>query len=85
MLKTLFKSVTASAFMLIAFSTAVMAETFVFTAIPDQDETKLKARFTKIASYLSKELGVDVKYIRRLVRRPRPPFGEGFTGDCPGV
>jgi len=63
MLKTLFKSVTASAFMLIAFSTAVMAETFVFTAIPDQDETKLKARFTKIASYLSKELGVDVKYI----------------------
>jgi len=63
MLKTLFKSVTASAFMLIAFSTAVMAETFVFTAIPDQDETKLKARFTKIATYLSKELGVDVKYI----------------------
>jgi len=63
MLKTLFKSITASAFMLIVFSTAVMAETFVFTAIPDQDETKLKARFTKIATYLSKELGVDVKYI----------------------
>ncbi len=63
MLKILFKSITASAFMLIVFSTAVMAETFVFTAIPDQDETKLKARFTKIATYLSKELGVDVKYI----------------------
>ena len=63
MLKTLFKSITASAFMLMVFSTAVMAETFVFTAIPDQDETKLKARFTKIATYLSKELGVDVKYI----------------------
>ncbi len=63
MLKTLFKSVSASAFMLIVFSTAVMAETFVFTAIPDQDETKLKARFTKIATYLSKELGTDVKYI----------------------
>jgi len=63
MLKILFKSITASAFMLIVFSTAVMADTFVFTAIPDQDETKLKARFTKIATYLSKELGVDVKYI----------------------
>jgi phosphonate transport system substrate-binding protein len=63
MLKTFFKSVSASAFMLIVFSTAVMAETFVFTAIPDQDETKLKARFTKIATYLSKELGIDVKYI----------------------
>jgi len=63
MLKILFKSITASAFMLMVFSTAVMAETFVFTAIPDQDETKLKARFTKIATYLSKELGVDVKYI----------------------
>ena len=39
------------------------AETFVFTAIPDQDETRLKARFSKIADYLEAKLGVDVRYI----------------------
>ena len=39
------------------------AETFVFTAIPDEDESRLRARFDKVATYLSKKLGVDVKYI----------------------
>ncbi len=39
------------------------AETFVFTAIPDQDESRLRARFDKVATYLSKQLGVDVKYV----------------------
>lgn len=39
------------------------AEAFVFTAIPDQDESKLRERFGKVAAYLSKELGVEVKYI----------------------
>lgn len=63
MLKSLIKSVSASAFMLIVFSTAVMAETFVFTAIPDEDESKLRSRFDKVAVYLSKQLGVDVKYV----------------------
>ena len=43
-------------------ATAV-AETFVFTAIPDEDESRLQERFGKVAEYLSKELGVDVKYI----------------------
>jgi len=42
---------------------AVAADSFVFTAIPDQDESRLKTRFNKIAGYLSKKLGVDVKYI----------------------
>jgi len=42
---------------------ASAAETFVFTAIPDQDETRLRARFDKVATYLSGELGVDVKYV----------------------
>ncbi|MYM63334.1 putative selenate ABC transporter substrate-binding protein [Pseudomaricurvus sp. HS19] len=42
---------------------AVQAETFVFTAIPDQDETQLQERFGKVADYLSKELGVEVRYI----------------------
>ncbi len=36
---------------------------FVFTAIPDQDETKLQERFGKVAAYLEKQLGVNVKYI----------------------
>lgn len=41
----------------------VYAKDFVFTAIPDQDETKLQQRFGKVASYLSEQLGVRVKYI----------------------
>ncbi len=39
------------------------AETFVFTAIPDQDESHLEQRFGKVAVYLGEQLGVDVKYI----------------------
>lgn len=46
-----------------AFATQVFAETFVFTAIPDQDETKLLARFSKVESYLAQTLGIDVRYI----------------------
>jgi phosphonate transport system substrate-binding protein len=49
---------------LTVFMTAMAwAETFVFTAIPDQDETKLQERFQKVADYLSKELGIDVRYV----------------------
>ena len=36
---------------------------FVFTAIPDQDESKLRKRFGKVATYLSKELGLKVEYV----------------------
>jgi phosphonate transport system substrate-binding protein len=39
------------------------APTFVFTAIPDQDETQLKQRFQKVADYLQQELQVDVRFI----------------------
>ena len=39
------------------------AETFVFTAIPDQDESKLRTRFGKVERYLAENLGVEVKYI----------------------
>ena len=45
------------------FATLVHAQTFTFTAIPDQDETRLMERFGKVAEYLSKTLGVEVKYI----------------------
>ncbi|WP_237477453.1 putative selenate ABC transporter substrate-binding protein [Lichenibacterium dinghuense] len=37
--------------------------TFVFTAIPDQDETRLAERFGKVASYLQEKLGVPVRYV----------------------
>ncbi|WP_432695723.1 putative selenate ABC transporter substrate-binding protein [Marinobacterium sp. YM272] len=39
------------------------ADTFVFTAIPDADESRLQERFGKVADYLSEQLDVDVKYI----------------------
>ena len=52
-----------SLILVIQFSTTAQSEPFVFTAIPDQDESKLIQRFNKVAKYLSKELGVEVKYI----------------------
>lgn len=36
---------------------------FVFTAIPDQDETRLVERFSRFAKYLEGKLGVPVKYV----------------------
>src|SRR3954471_5374527 len=36
---------------------------FVFTAIPDQDESRLIERFTKVAEQLQAKLGVPAKYI----------------------
>jgi phosphonate transport system substrate-binding protein len=36
---------------------------FVFTAIPDQDETRLVERFTRVADYLQGKLGVTVRYL----------------------
>ncbi len=42
---------------------AAGAETLVFTAIPDQDETRLRERFQRVADYLAAELGTDVRYV----------------------
>ncbi|MBY0397155.1 MAG: PhnD/SsuA/transferrin family substrate-binding protein, partial [Thermoleophilia bacterium] len=36
---------------------------FVFTGIPDQDESRLVERFGKVAIYLEGKLGVPVTYI----------------------
>ena len=47
----------------IPLSTAKASDAFVFTAIPDEDESRLRQRFNKVASYLEKKLGVSVKYI----------------------
>lgn len=55
--------------LLIAFTVAMLttsmaaAETFVFTAIPDQDEARLMERFSKVADYLTDQLGVETKYV----------------------
>lgn len=38
-------------------------KTLVFSAIPDQDESSLKARFGKVADYLSETLEIPVKYV----------------------
>ena len=42
---------------------SIASEKFVFTAIPDQDETQLRKRFGKVAKYLSKSLNLQVEYV----------------------
>ncbi|MBT1445715.1 putative selenate ABC transporter substrate-binding protein [Shewanella sp. JM162201] len=49
--------------MMIGISAGAHAATFTFTAIPDEDETKLRSRFDKVADYLETKLGVDVQYV----------------------
>lgn len=39
------------------------APALAFTAIPDQDETRLVERFGRVASYLQAQLGVPVTYV----------------------
>ncbi len=36
---------------------------FTFTAIPDQDESRLVSRFGKVADYLEQRLNTEVKYV----------------------
>ncbi len=53
-------------FWIIALSALAMsasAQTFVFTAIPDEDETRLQERFQAVADYLEQELEVDVRFV----------------------
>ncbi|MEI4472672.1 putative selenate ABC transporter substrate-binding protein [Frigidibacter sp. MR17.24] len=49
--------------LLLALSTPAAADALYFSAIPDDDETRLIARFSKVADYLSAQLGVEVKYV----------------------
>jgi phosphonate transport system substrate-binding protein len=44
-------------------SSLARAQTFYFTAIPDQDATQLQQRFGAVADYLTQTLGIDVRYI----------------------
>lgn len=48
---------------LVLAAPAAGAQTFVFTAIPDQDESRLQERFGAVADYLEAELGVNVRYV----------------------
>ncbi len=59
----MFKKFLAIATVYTALSATAFADTFVFTAIPDEDESRLRSRFDKVAVYLSDNLGVEVKYI----------------------
>ncbi|MEJ2443875.1 MAG: putative selenate ABC transporter substrate-binding protein [Exilibacterium sp.] len=49
--------------LMLLLSAWARADSFVFTAIPDQDESHLQQRFGKVATYLGKQLGVEVQYI----------------------
>lgn len=40
-----------------------LAAEFIFTAIPDQDTARLEQRFSKVADYLTDELGFQVRYV----------------------
>ncbi|NKB72267.1 MAG: putative selenate ABC transporter substrate-binding protein [Candidatus Latescibacteria bacterium] len=41
---------------------SVEAQTFTFTAIPDENTARLQERFGKVAAYLADSLGIEVKY-----------------------
>ena len=47
----------------VATSSAQTTPTLYFSAIPDDDETRLMERFGNVAAYLSEELGVPVEYV----------------------
>jgi phosphonate transport system substrate-binding protein len=49
--------------MLAASPAAAQQPVLVFTAIPDEDETRLAERFTKFAKYFESRLGVTAKYL----------------------
>ena len=51
------------AILLSCLASTLSAKPFVFTAIPDQDETQLQERFNKVAKYLEQTLKVEVKYV----------------------
>jgi len=53
----------AGLFLGLLATSVLAADTFLFTAIPDQDEARLRERFDKVAVYLTSELGVETRYI----------------------
>ncbi|OHV10558.1 putative selenate ABC transporter substrate-binding protein [Kushneria phosphatilytica] len=51
------------ALLLTLISVNALADTFRFTAIPDENEDRLVARFDRVADYLSQQTGLDVEYV----------------------
>tara|TARA_Y100000815_G_scaffold209406_1_gene193620 strand:+ start:37 stop:894 length:858 start_codon:yes stop_codon:yes gene_type:complete len=54
---------TAALTALLTTTSLASAQTLYFSAIPDEDETRLVSRFSKVAEYLEGELGVDVEFL----------------------
>jgi len=59
----MFRTIVLTLASLLALAAPLVAKDFVFTAIPDEDETRLKARFDQVALYLQARLGVPVKFV----------------------
>ncbi|MFG6177047.1 putative selenate ABC transporter substrate-binding protein [Halomonas sp. THAF12] len=55
--------IAASAAALALFAQGAAADTFRFTAIPDEDQSRLVERFSKVADYLEEQLDVEVEYV----------------------
>ncbi len=56
-------SALAALFVSFSLVAPTWAESFTFTAIPDQSASRLQQRFGLLATYLQEQLGVEVKYI----------------------
>mgnify|MGYP003131420102 FL=1 len=54
---------TAALTALLTTTSLASAQTLYFSAIPDEDETRLVSRFSQVAEYLEGELGVDVEFL----------------------
>jgi len=63
MVRKILRAVVLLAILVSASASSTEAPTFTFTAIPDQDETRLVERFSRFAKYLEAKLGVPVKYV----------------------
>ncbi len=64
MISMFFRISALSVLLVVISSPAFSAQkTLVFSAIPDQDQSQLIERFSKVADYLSKTLSVPVKYV----------------------
>lgn len=63
MIHSVARTVVMGVTLMFTASVTLAEETFVFTAIPDEDETRLMERFQGVADYLSEELDVNVRYI----------------------
>ena len=61
--RTLLTAAAVIAFPFVPAMKANAADKFVFTAIPDQDESQLRKRFDKVAKYLSTTLSTKVEYV----------------------